>query len=71
MKFDVSDNVVRLAAILGLIILEVIKLATLQFDGNLLLTIGAAIGGIAGYQIRLMREKALAKKKREGKESES
>jgi len=45
----VSDAV-KIVAIVGLVILEVVNLMTAQYDGNILLTIGLVIGGIAGYE---------------------
>jgi hypothetical protein len=52
-----DDVVVKVTAIFSLVILEVVNLLTLKIDGNVLLTIGAIIGGIAGYEIRRGVEK--------------
>ena len=43
---------IKLVAISGLVALEIANLLTSKIDGNILLTIGAIIGGIAGYEIR-------------------
>jgi len=45
------------------VLLEIINLLTLKLDGNVLLTIGAIIGGIAGYEIRPVIEKRREKRK--------
>jgi hypothetical protein len=47
---------VKLAAIVGLVALEIANLFTSKIDGNILLTIGAIIGGIAGYSIKAYKE---------------
>ena len=47
-----DSTIVKLAAIGGLVILEIVNLFTAKLDGNLLLTIGAIIGGIAGYEFK-------------------
>jgi hypothetical protein len=47
---------VKLAAIIGLVALEIANLFTSKIDGNILLTIGAIIGGIAGYSIKAYKE---------------
>ncbi|MEM4847115.1 MAG: hypothetical protein QW794_05095 [Thermosphaera sp.] len=46
-----DETLVKLVAIVALVILEVVNMFTLGYDGNVLLTIGAIIGGIAGYEI--------------------
>lgn len=43
---------VKLFAIGGLVALEIANLCTAKLDGNILLTIGVIIGGIAGYELR-------------------
>jgi len=45
-----ESTIVKLAAIAAIVILEVVNLLTLKADGNLLLTLGAIVGGIAGYE---------------------
>jgi len=47
-----DSTIVKIVAICGLVILEVVNLFTAKIDGNLLLTIGAIIGGIAGYEFK-------------------
>jgi len=47
-----ESTIVKLAAIGGLVVLEIANLATSKIDGNILLSIGAIIGGIAGYEIK-------------------
>jgi len=41
---------VKITAIVGLVALEIVNLLTAKIDGNLLMTISAIIGGIAGYE---------------------
>jgi hypothetical protein len=48
---------IKLFAIGGLIVLEIVNLLTAKIDGNILLTIGAIVGGIAGYEIRGIKPK--------------
>ena len=43
---------IKVIAIGGLVALEIANLLTAKVDGNILLTIGAIIGGIAGYEVR-------------------
>jgi len=40
----------KMFAIGALVILEVVNALTMKVDGNVLLTIGAIIGGLAGYE---------------------
>ena len=47
-----DETLVKLTAIIALTIIEIVNLLTYRIDGNVLLTIGAIIGGIAGYEIR-------------------
>ena len=50
---EVSGEVlVKIVAIIGLVVLECVNLMTGGPDGNILLTIGAIIGGIAGYELK-------------------
>jgi hypothetical protein len=58
-----DDSIVKITAIVSLVLLEIINLLTLKLDGNVLLTIGAIIGGIAGYEIRPVIEKRREKRK--------
>ena len=53
---------VKIVAIIGLVVLECVNLMTANYDGSILLTIGAIIGGIAGYEL-----KGYVMKKKEGK----
>jgi len=46
-----GGDLVKIAAITGLVVIEVANLLTAQYDGGLLLAIGGIIGGIAGYEI--------------------
>jgi hypothetical protein len=47
-----DETIVKITAIIALTIIEIVNLLTYKIDGNVLLTIGAIIGGIAGYEIR-------------------
>jgi uncharacterized membrane protein len=51
--------IVKIVAITSLTVLEVVNLVTAKIDGNILLTIGAIIGGIAGYEISTKKVKKL------------
>jgi uncharacterized membrane protein len=53
--------IVKIVAITSLTVLEVANLLTAKIDGNILLTIGALIGGIAGYEISTKKVKKLKK----------
>ena len=46
-----DETIIKIVAIIGLVILEIVNLFTMQYDGGLLLAIGSIIGGIAGYHI--------------------
>jgi len=48
----VTSNHVKIVAIAALVVLEIANLFTARYDGNILLSIGAIIGGIAGYEFR-------------------
>ena len=50
-----DSTIVKIVAIVSLVLLEIVNMFTLKLDGNLMLTIGGIIGGIAGYQIGLRR----------------
>ena len=52
-----DKTIVKIAAISGLVILEIVNLFTAKIDGNVLLTIGAIIGGIAGYEFKKVMAK--------------
>jgi len=47
-----DETIVKLTAIIALTIIEIVNLLTYKIDGNVLLTIGAIIGGIAGYELK-------------------
>lgn len=48
---------VKIVAITCLTVLEIVNLLTAKIDGNVLLTIGALIGGLAGYQVGVRRRR--------------
>jgi membrane protein YqaA with SNARE-associated domain len=50
-----DSTIVKIVAIVSLVLLEIVNMFTLKLDGNLMLTIGGIIGGIAGYQIGLRK----------------
>ena len=50
-----DETLVKIAAIFGLVVIEVVNLMTAKYDGGLLFAIGAVIGGIAGYEIGRLR----------------
>ena len=45
----VTDKHVKIAAIAALAALEIVNLLTARYDSNVLLSLGALIGGLAGY----------------------
>jgi hypothetical protein len=47
-----EEALVTIVAIVCLTALEIVNLLTARIDGNILLTIGAIIGGLAGYKYR-------------------
>jgi hypothetical protein len=51
MQMDDSAKI-KVVAIGGLVVLEIANLCTAKLDGNILLTLGAIIGGIAGYEFK-------------------
>jgi hypothetical protein len=48
---------IKLVAVVCLAVLEIANLLTSKIDGNILLSIGAIIGGIAGYEFRGLKAK--------------
>jgi len=58
-----DETIVKIVAIVALTVVEIVNLLTYKVDGNVLLTIGAIIGGIAGYELRALRGSISAKKK--------
>lgn len=45
-----DSTIVKLTAIVAIVILEIVNLLTAKIDGNVLLSMGVIIGGIAGYE---------------------
>ena len=45
-----DSTLIKITAIVGLVILEIVNLLTAKIDGNLLMTISAIISGIGGYE---------------------
>jgi hypothetical protein len=56
-----DTTIVKVVAIVSLTALEIANLLTAKIDGNVLLTMGAIIGGIAGYNIGSRKVKKLKK----------
>jgi hypothetical protein len=46
-----DETVIKIVAIAAITMFEVVNLLTARIDGNVLLTLGAVIGGIAGYEL--------------------
>ena len=46
-----DETVIKTVAIISLVILEIVNMMTMKIDSQVLLVIGAMIGGIAGYEI--------------------
>ena len=46
-----DSTIIKITAIAGLVVLEIANMLTMKLDGNILLTIGILIGGLAGYEI--------------------
>jgi hypothetical protein len=51
MVVNISSNMVKIIAIVSLTILGIVNMLTMKIDSQVLLAIGAIIGGIAGYEI--------------------
>jgi len=45
-----DSTLIKIIAITGLVVLEIVNSLTMKIDGNVLMTISAIIGGIAGYE---------------------
>ncbi len=45
-----DKTIVKVTAIISLTVLEIVNLLTTKLDGNILLSLGIIIGGIAGYE---------------------
>jgi len=52
-----ESTLIKITAIVSLTVLEIINMFTMKVDGNILLSIGAIIGGIAGYHFAKKRRK--------------
>jgi len=53
-----DSTIVKIVAIVSLTILEIVNLLTAKIDGNILLSVGAIIGGIAGYEFGVRAKRA-------------
>jgi len=60
-----SSDLVKITAIIGLVVIEVVNLLTTQIDGAILTTIAGIIGGLAGYEFRRSFVEKRAEKKRQ------
>ena len=47
-----DTTLIKITAIIAIMLIEITNLLTLKYDGALLFTLGAIIGGIAGYHIK-------------------
>jgi hypothetical protein len=52
-----NSTVVKIVAIVSLTIIQVVNMLTMKIDSQILLVIGAIIGGIAGYEIGITKKK--------------
>jgi positive regulator of sigma E activity len=52
-----DTTIIKLTAIISLLVLEIVNMFTMKIDGNMLLSIGAIIGGLAGYEYRKTYER--------------
>jgi hypothetical protein len=52
-----DETIVKVVAIASLVALEVVNMLTMKIDSQVLLAIGALIGGIAGYELGRKRYK--------------
>ena len=46
-----DETIIKIVAIVSLVALEIVNMLTMKIDSQVLLVIGAIIGGIAGYEI--------------------
>jgi hypothetical protein len=46
-----DEAIVKIVAIVAIAVLQVVNLLTARIDGNVMLALGALIGGIAGYEV--------------------
>ena len=58
-----DTTIIKIVAMTSLTVLEVVNLITAQIDGTIFLTLGAIIGGIAGYEIKTVEGKRRKKNK--------
>ena len=54
--------VLAITAVVCLTALEVVNLLTAKYDSTVILTIGALIGGIAGYEVKAWRVRRRARR---------
>jgi hypothetical protein len=52
-----DETIIKVVAIVSLTVLEVVNMLTMKIDSQVLLVIGAIIGGIAGYEMGRKRYK--------------
>jgi hypothetical protein len=45
-----DETIIKITAIIALTVIQIVNLLTYKIDGSVMLTIGAIIGGIAGYE---------------------
>jgi len=45
-----DETIIKLTAIICITILQIVNLLTAKINGNIMITIGAIIGGLAGYE---------------------
>ena len=50
-----DETIIKIVAIVSLVVLEVVNLLTTQYDGAVIGSISAVIGGIAGYEVGKLR----------------
>ena len=46
-----DSTLVKVVAIVSLTVLEIVNMLTMKIDSQILLAMGAIIGGIAGYEV--------------------
>ena len=51
-----DKTIIKVTAIISLTILEIVNLVVAHLDGNILLSVGVIIGGIAGYEFGRHKE---------------
>ncbi len=45
-----DESIIKLTAIICITALQIVNLLTARIDGNIMITIGVIIGGLAGYE---------------------